>query len=300
MNRQQHVNRWGRSLGRKKEKRDQYAAPQRLNLIYRANNKRLYMNQCNILDKTTRNYLLEEYRKTKKSRHEAPKQQKESIKKVVSLPSLQHSSAFNASFSGEMAETELMADQEANANFISESLLEAFINSRSSIKPEKLCPCQMYRKFSCDSCLSWRRLVKLDVYFCFRNGMSLLLRKILWKVSKEKSQTPIIGRRVLESFRCDSRKMLMAALDELGEDIDVKMQLKEDGNKPKNEGMIAALYGESVFHSGGQIKDDRIENQDAYVDLGDDRPEKIKKKSKERIKKASANGLSKSEVFAME
>lgn len=42
----------------------------------------------------------------------------------------------------------------------------------------------------------------------------------------------------------------MKALDKLGEDIDVTEKLKKDGEKEENEGVIAVLYGESVFHSG--------------------------------------------------
>lgn len=54
------------------------------------------------------------------------------------------------------------------------------------------------------------------------------------------------------------------------------------------------------FISGGQIEDDGIGNQVVYVDLGDDRPEELEKELKERIREASANGLPKSGVLALE
>lgn len=41
--------------------------------------------------------------------------------------------------------------------------------------------------------------------------------------------------------------------------------------------MIAALYGESVICSEGQIQNGRIEKEDVYVELGGDHPEKIEK-----------------------
>lgn len=55
----------------------------------------------------------------------------------------------------------------------------------------------------------------------------------------------------------------------------------KNGNEKKNKGVIAALHGKSVIHSGGQTADDEIESQDAYVDLDDDRSKKIEKELKE-------------------
>lgn len=86
--------------------------------------------------------------------------------------------------------------------------------------------------------------------------------------------------------------MLKVSRDKLCDDIDVNMWLKEDENEEKNKDMIVALYGKSVSHSGGQFKNDGIENQDAYIDLDDDRSEKVEVKLKESIRKALANGLS--------
>lgn len=45
--------------------------------------------------------------------------------------------------------------------------------------------------------------------------------------------------------------------------------------------MLATSNGESWFHSGGQIEDDEIENQYAYVNLGGNRPEEIEDELKE-------------------
>lgn len=44
-----------------------------------------------------------------------------------------------------------------------------------------------------------------------------MLRRIIWKLSKKAIATSIIRRRVLELFRCDNMKMLMAAKDNYGE-----------------------------------------------------------------------------------
>lgn len=91
--------------------------------------------------------------------------------------------------------------------------------------------------------------VRLDVFLRIGHGSSLIFRNIVLKVSNESVQTPIIGRRVLESLGCDSREMLMAARVKDGGDIDVTERLSQDGNKDMS-GKIAALFGELVFHNG--------------------------------------------------
>lgn len=56
--------------------------------------------------------------------------------------------------------------------------------------------------------------------------------------------------------------------------------------------MIAALYGELKFHSGGQFEDDGLNDSEVYVYLGDDPMEKVDKKLDERIKEVVENDLS--------
>lgn len=42
-------------------------------------------------------------------------------------------------------------------------------------------------------------------------------------------------------------------------------------------GKIAELFGESVFHNCGDLENVPLENDDIYVDLGNDAPEEISK-----------------------
>lgn len=64
--------------------------------------------------------------------------------------------------------------------------------------------------------------------------------------------------------------MLLAARDKLGYDIDVKERMIGGRNEKENDSTIAALYGELVFHGGGQIEDDGLYVEDVYVYSGDD------------------------------
>lgn len=82
----------------------------------------------------------------------------------------------------------------------------------------------------------------------------MILYKIRWKVTNEELPTPIIERRVLESSGCDKREVVMAAGDKLDNDIAVEQRMREDGNEESQEGLIAALYGESVFQKRRILK----------------------------------------------
>lgn len=85
--------------------------------------------------------------------------------------------------------------------------------------------------------------------------------------------------------------MLMAARDKCDNDINVADRLATDGNQEENEGTIAALFGESVFNSSGQIEEDEFEDEDVYVDLGDDRTEDIEDELQNLITVAIINGV---------
>lgn len=114
----------------------------------------------------------------------------------------------------------------------------------------------MYRGVTGHPCLACHQRVKPYMFLQIRYGTSLILKKILWKVTEEDIRKSITGRRVLDSLGCDKCEMLLAAGDKLGDDFDVKKRLIEDSNEEENDGTIAALYGESVFHSGGQMEVD--------------------------------------------
>lgn len=116
-------------------------------------------------------------------------------------------------------------------------------------------------------------------------------RNVIWKVAKGDIEMPIIGRRVLESLGCDNREMLLAARDRFGDEIDVTKRFEEDGNEEEHDSTTAALNGESVFHCGGQFDDDGLNEDDVYVDLGDDSARGVEKELEMKIEEAKSNGL---------
>lgn len=78
----------------------------------------------------------------------------------------------------------------------------------------------------------------------------------------------------------------MAARDKYGKEIDVAQRLTEDGNEKESSRNIAALFGDSVFHSGGIVKEDGLESEEPCADFESDSPQKVEKALNKQIKKA--------------
>lgn len=198
------------------------------------------------------------------------------IARVMHTPSAAHSSLFGASFSNGALECEVMADQGADANFISEHLASSVEHEMGNTLWTHLNPAQIYRGVTGESCLTCNGQLKLDIFLRVRHGSILIIRNIEWKVTKENIHIPMIGRRVLESLGSDNSEMLMAARDNYEEDVDVTVRLTKDGNEYNCSGNIAALFAESIFHTGGNVDNDGLEYEDVYVDLDDDPPGSIR------------------------
>lgn len=90
---------------------------------------------------------------------------------------------------------------------------------------------------------------------------------MVWKVSTENIQTPIIRKSALDSLEYDYIDMLVAALDNYGGDIDVTKRLREDGNEEDRSGKIDALFCESVFNNCGIVTEDGLQVEKLYVDF---------------------------------
>lgn len=106
-----------------KRKRYDNNPPLCLNPTCRMKGERHYLSQCPISDNNTKTTLLEEYRKAKRARVEAGRNGAEKIGRVTEEASSPHSSVFRASFANGKIEVSVMADQGADANLMSKSLL---------------------------------------------------------------------------------------------------------------------------------------------------------------------------------
>lgn len=275
-----------------KRKRNTFEVPLCLNPVCKAKGKRHYISHCGISDENTKVTLLEEYRRAKRAKLDNAKRGDGNIARVLSTSSKHHSSIFKASFEKGALETELLADQGADVNFISSRQFKEIQQKKPTIHPKALLPTQIYRSVTGNPCLICKMSVDMNVFLQIRHASSLILRNVSWKITEEEIPSPIIGRRVLESLGCDNREMLLAARERYGDNIDVANRLQQDGNEEESEGKMAALFVDSVFHNGGQIEDDGLDDEDMYIDLGDDSIEVIETELENQVAEALGNGLS--------
>lgn len=108
----------------KKGKMDVLKPPLCLNPACRAREKRYYISNCENSDEDTKAPLLEQYRKSKKARYDEPMKEAGNMKCIEQTPASPHSSIFKALFSKGGTRTDLVADQRADANFISATFEE--------------------------------------------------------------------------------------------------------------------------------------------------------------------------------
>ena len=140
-----------------------------------------------------------------------------------------------------------------------------------------------------------------------RYGTNLSLRGVEWLVSDRPVGHALISRHVLCALGLDNRVLLAAATERFKGCVDVpellERQTKNDSALRKtprntNNGSICSLlqkrnveYG-STFHSHGGTEEDKLEDSDIYVDLGEDTPEELKAAFAARVDQVRENGLS--------
>lgn len=110
--------------GGKKRKRCVSEASLCLNSECKAQGKRPYINNCDISDKNIKIASLEEYHHVKRARTENARRGSGNVARVSHHTANPHSYVFRASLGNGAVETNLMADQGTDANFISACLFK--------------------------------------------------------------------------------------------------------------------------------------------------------------------------------
>lgn len=101
---------------------------------------------------------------------------------------------------------------------------------------------KILRRVTGDPYLMCHLELKPDIFLCIRHVSKLILRTIERNITKERLASLIMGRKVLETIRCDNREVLIAATEKYGENIDVRKKLIKNGNKEESSGMIFSLF----------------------------------------------------------
>lgn len=123
---------------------------------------------------------------------------------VSQTPSSLCSALFRATFASRSAETDVIADQGANATFFVEDLLAEIFKESPNAKIVRLKTEPIYRGETGIPCLACGKNVKLEVYLKILHGYSLVLRNNDWERADKNVSVPIIGGRVLELLGCDN------------------------------------------------------------------------------------------------
>lgn len=106
---------------------------------------------------TTRDALLDGYRKAKKARTDSDRKPSRNICQITSAPTSLHASKFRAAFMRGILESNLMADQGADANFISSAFLQKLMKNSDSVMSNELRQRQTYRNVAGGLCLTCRQ-----------------------------------------------------------------------------------------------------------------------------------------------
>lgn len=151
--------------------------------------------------------------KNKRARYEVKDSEVGYIERITPLPTSAHSSTFKTLFAKGTIKIDLLASQGADGNFMSRQLLIQIKKSQSSITGKPLISNQIYGDVTGNIRLTCYCTIEVDGSLNLRHGTSLILRKLLWKVSMKEKNTPIIGVLILESLGRDNQTMPSAARD---------------------------------------------------------------------------------------
>lgn len=143
------------------------------------------------------------------------------------MPSDADSAALKKSLVEEAVHVQVMTNQGAKTDLISSKLLSHILEHGSKVTVSKLSLPHTYRSVSGEIFVRCNGRVFLDRCLKESHDKILILRNVMWKISREDVKTPIIGRRVLEYIRCDNRAILETARNKLNEEIDAAKKLQE-------------------------------------------------------------------------
>lgn len=241
-----------------------------------------FISDCKVTSEEEKEKLRMEYRKNKKVKTGR------SIQRLGAEEIDNHSALFSATLLNGAVECLVLTDQGSDTNLISSSVFEAMKKAGFKGKVTILVPPHKYQGVSKENVITCRRKITADLNLRIRHGTSLLIRNITWRVSDEESDNVIIGRPLLEAIGFDNQQILEAACDNHDGIIDAA-ELNQE-SKPSER--VASLLTEAIFHSAGGYENDGLEEDDVYIDLGEDPDEDIVAEIQKRVDEAKSNGLS--------
>lgn len=255
-------------------------------------NQKHFLNECETTSAEEKQRLLAAYRESKRS--------KGTVGNLGSQDVEDDSSLSSATFCNGAVETTVMADQGSDANVLPPHILSQILTSNPDLTVIDLERTAHYDTVDKSApSLPCSRKVTASVLLRLRHGTHLSLHGVEWLVSDKPVGHVLISRHVLRALGLDNPVLLAAATERFKGSVDVPDLLE------KHKRVDAALGGSihrllqsrnlnfgSMFHSHGGTEDDKLDNSDIYIDLGEDSPEDLEVALATRLEQARANGMS--------
>lgn len=237
--------------------------------------------------------LRKEYRESKRRRgNEKEKGIHGTVRRLGAEAIDSHSSLFSATFANGAVESVVLADQGADANMIPPAVFQLIKASGAVIPITHLKPAHRFATVDENTKITCDKKISADVHLRIRHGTKLIIRNVEWYISDCHTEQVILGRPLLEAIGCNNRVLLSAACDQNDGVINAPDQLKKYAAEVPTKGSIAAIMSSGVYHSAGGDENDGLQEDDVYIDLGEDEESELTKALGERLQEASENGIS--------
>ena len=253
-----------------------------------------WMSDCPNTSEDEKKRLVSEVRAKKKRNNPAMDKVSGTIKTVRALDPEDNTALFDATFLNGAIECHALADQGADANIVGQSVLDALKAANVNFCIRDLQEPKVYTSIDEDVRVTCRQHFMADIQLKIRHGTTLMLRGVDWLVSDVDNEQVIIGRPLLDAIGCSNRDMLTAICNHNNGMIVVPDLMRRTEPVLKPTGTVAALMNDQngVFHSAGGDEHDGLNEDDVYVDIGEDEPGECEAELKKRVQEAIDNGLS--------
>ena len=253
-----------------------------------------WISDCPNTSEDEKKRLVAEVRAKKKRAKPAMNNFAGTIKTVKALDAEDNTALFNATFFNGAVDCLALADQGADVNIVGSSVLTALTNANANFCVRNLPEPKVYTSVDENVRVTCRQHFMADIQLRIRHGTTLMLRGVDWLVSDINSEQVIIRRPLLDAIGCSNRDMLTAVCDHNNGMIVVPDLMRKIEPVSKPAGTVAALMDDQtgVFHSAGGDEHDGLNDEDVYIDIGEDEPGECEAELKKRVQEAIDDGLS--------
>ena len=266
-----------------------------------------YISDCPNSTSEEKAKLKKEYHKAKRAKRGKTSNGKPQgqVGQVARAQGSDNSSMFAASFCCGAVEVIVLADQGADANIVSPSVLDDIRRADPTLCIKPLPEPLTYRNASPTAPhITCSRQMQADIMIRIRHGTNLMLRGIKWLISDAEVDKVFIGRHVLSAVGLNYRTLLSAACDRFEGLVDVPQALRNDNAEDgpcANTGSNIAIHSilqdrefqeGSTYHRHGGYEYDALDDSDVYVDLGDETPEELETALNKMLLEAKTQGIS--------